>query len=95
MPMTNIVEFLVLFDLAFFFMVFAFMLRAAWLKVLFRFLTMITWFTLGVFYAGITTPTVPAVGFLFYIVGILFLMLSFKNTWDLIRMRGDVEQGVE
>jgi len=82
----NIIEFFILFDLTLFFMVFSLIVKffgEPYLTVIFRFLSMIMWFILGIFYTGITSPLVPAAGWVFYVVGVGMMLILFKDAFTL------------
>lgn len=85
--MENIVEFLILFNMCFLFTVFSFILGDQVWKTIFRFLSMVNWNVLGLFYTGLTSPLVPAIGYFFYVIGVAFFLVLLYDVFAYTQKR--------
>lgn len=83
-----------LFDLCFFFTVFSFLMSEVVWQLIFKFLALVAWNVLAVFYT-LTSPLVPAVGYLFYVIGLAFFLVLVKDVFTLTVKRRNKGWGEE
>jgi len=56
-------------------------------RILFSLLSALCWIVLGIGFVG-TNPTYPAYGLLFFGIALIFIVLTLRDSLDLLRGRG-------